>query len=67
MLNCYKCNFTLDTGVRYDKITCIVFSDNVVKIPGYISKEFEKHSDETVTDISIKKIEPQEGLIINCK
>ena len=64
MIKCYKCKLELDTGVRYDKITCIVFSDDVEKVPSIIHKEFEKYSDELVTSINIEAIDPKDGLIV---
>ena len=67
MINCYKCNIELDTGSRYDKLTCIVFSDNIKKVHNILDKELCKHSDESIEHISIEKIDPKEGLVIKIK
>ena len=68
MVNCYVCDIEIDTGVRFDKKRCIVFSDSDEKIPNIIYKNFEKHSEETVTLIVMKKkTDPKEGLVIELK
>ena len=66
MLNCYKCEFKVDNGVTYKKKICIVFTDDIEKIPRIIYNKFAKHSDETIININIEKINPEEGLIISC-
>ena len=67
MLNCYICDIEIDNGVRFDRKSCVVFSESDDKVPKIIYKKFEKHSDETVTTIVMKKTDPKEGLVIELK
>lgn len=64
-MDCYKCKVEIDNGVRYENITCIVFSDNIGKVYTILNDNLIKHSDECIENVYIEKIEPKEGLFIH--